>query len=300
MIRYEWRVELTDQEAGELADLLARAATYDAEPGYSTIDFGDVERSLSDPDSGDRHLVIWMLPHATTMAAPDTKECIAGVVRLAHAASGAAEATVVIEPALRSIGIMTLLLETAGLDTTGLDGWLGSGAHAISAWARGNHPAAGRLSNRFLIPRTRRVWRLIRTTQAEQAVSTAPVLEPINAAELGESGWATGRSAPGTVLALKEGGRATGIVTVDLTATKVEGFGDCATVAGVTVSPSAESTVLRRALNGAAAAAHDAGLSGLIIHLDSNDAPLVHACRLTGFQHDRTDVRYELGSDDGR
>ena len=44
MIKYEWRTESESDEAAELADLLARAADYDAEPDYSTIDFADVAR----------------------------------------------------------------------------------------------------------------------------------------------------------------------------------------------------------------------------------------------------------------
>ena len=103
----------------------------------------------------ERHLVIWMLAHATTMAEPETPECIAGLLRLTGVSEGTAEATVVIDPALRSIGIVTLLIERVGLDTAGPAGWFDSGAHTITAWARGNHPATGRLSNRFLVPRTR-------------------------------------------------------------------------------------------------------------------------------------------------
>ena len=40
---------------------------------------------------------------------------------------------------------MTLLLEQVGVDTTAPDGWTGTGAHTVTAWARGNHPAAGRI-----------------------------------------------------------------------------------------------------------------------------------------------------------
>lgn len=212
MIRYEWRTALSGPEADELADLLSRAARYDAEPEYSTIDFSDVADSLGDPAA--HHLLIWMLPHATALSGPDSPERIAGLVRLIRGAAGTAEATGVIDPDLRSIGISTLLLERVGLDTGAGGGWLGTGARVITAWARGNHPAAGRLSDRFLIPRTRRMWKLIR----------------------------------------------------------VDG-------------PNADT---------AAGPAHP-DLTAPVLFADSADTALVHAARLAGFQHDRTDVRYQLG-----
>ena len=56
---------------------------------------------------------------------------IAAIARCADLAitDGAAAKTVlVIEPTLRSIGVTTLFLERVGLDTTGVDGWLGTGA----------------------------------------------------------------------------------------------------------------------------------------------------------------------------
>ena len=281
MIKYEWRDELSQSEADELAGLLARAAVYDAEPGYNTIDFADVTRSLAD-DSPDRHLLIWMLPHATAMDEPNAPECIAGLLRLAGASSGSVEATAVIDPGLRSIGIMTLLLEQVGLDTTGAAGWLGTGAHTITAWARGNHPASGRLSNRFLIPRTRRVWQLIRGIESELDIA-APVLEP------------SGSTSGGRRFALREGGRIVGSVTLDRQPVLSDELGECAVVGGIDAPPSAPPGALRRLLDGVVAVAGEAGLSGAVIHVDSGDTGLVNAARLAGFHHDRTDVRYQLG-----
>ena len=283
MIKYDWRTELTRSEAEELAGLLERAAAYDAEAGYNTVDFADVTRSLAADDSPDRHLLIWMLPHATAMDEPNAPECIAGLLRLTGASSGRADATAVIEPGLRSIGIMTLLLEQVGLDTTGAGGWLGTGAHTITAWARGNHPASGRLSNRFLIPRTHRVWQLIRGADSEPELVAAPVLEP------------SGSTGSGARYALREAGRVVGSVTVNRQPVLTEEFGDCAVVDRIDVSPSAPPGAVRRLLDGVVAVAGDAGLAGAIVHVDSGDARLVNAARLAGFHHDRTDVRYQLG-----
>jgi hypothetical protein len=282
MIKYEWRTELSPAEAGELADLLHRAAEYDAEPGYSGIDFADIQRSMTSEGSADKHLVIWMLPYSTAMAEPDTAECIAGLVRLTPVSPGAAQATAVVDPRLRSIGIMTLLVEQLGLDTSGPDGWCGTGAHTITSWARGNHPAAGRLSNRFLIPRTRQVWQLIRSTTPEEDVSAAPVLEPIT--RPGEKSYA-----------LRENRRVVAEATLDRHRVASEEFGDCAVVENIQATP-ASHDVLRRLLEGLAVIAHEAGRSGLIINVDSDDTDLVNVARRVGFQHDRTDVRYQLGS----
>lgn len=295
MIKYEWRADLSPSESEELADLLTRAAAYDAEPGYSTIDFAAIAESMAAADLPDRHLVIWMLPHATAMAEPDAPQCIAGILRLTTSRPGTAQATAVIDPELRSIGIMTLLLERIGLDTTGPDGWLETGAHTVTAWARGNHPATGRLSNRFLIPRTRRVWQLIRSTEPEKEVTAAPVLEPISGAACDDLNWHTRPTEAGADYALREGGRVAAVGRLDRQPVASEEFGDCAQVGSVDVSPSAAPGALRRLLEGLASIAHESGLPGVIVHVDSDDTRLVNAARLAGFQHDRTDVRYQLG-----
>ncbi len=260
MIKYEWRRELDSSEIAELTDLLERAAQYDAEPEYTTIRFADVLQSISQPHA--HHLIIWMLPYGTTLDEPDRPERIAGLLRLVDRGGDAAEAAIVIDPDLRSIGITTLFLERAGLDTASPEGWLGTGAHSISAWAQGNHPAAGRLADRFLIPRTRRVWKLIRSTG--------------------------GTAGPGRTADLA------GVFTLDLTPVSSEEFGACATVTDYRVDPGAGPEVRRQLIETAAADARDAGLTGVIMHVDSGDADWVNTCRLAGFQHDRTDVRFEV------
>jgi hypothetical protein len=153
-----------------------------------------------------------------------------------------AELTVVIDPDARSIGVLTTLLEQLGVGAGGSDGWAGTGARIVTAWSRGNHPAAGRASDRFLIPRVRRTWKLIRAAAADEATTAAPVLELLDSRTLADIGWAHGSAGDGTVVALRE-----------------------------------------------------AGLDGIAIYVDSDDTTLVNACRLSGFQHDRTDVRYQLG-----
>ena len=295
MIKYEWRTSLSPGESAELSDLLGRAAEYDAEPGYNRIDFADVDRSMAQSDSSVRHLLIWMLPYATALGEPDQPDRIAGLLRLRCSPDGSAHANVVVDPGLRSIGIMTLLLERVGLNTASPGGWLGTGAHTVTAWAQGNHPAAGRLSNRFLIPRTRRVWKLIRSADAVEDATAAPVLELIDDAALADLGWVSAPPGSDHTYALREAGRIVGVTALDLRAVASEEFGRCATIVSAVASPAADALQRRRLLDGAAALAHEAGMTGVIIHIDSDDTDLVNACRLAGFQHDRTDVRYQIG-----
>ncbi|WP_099024544.1 hypothetical protein [Mycolicibacterium palauense] len=291
MIKYEWRSQLDPHESTELSELLTRAAVYDAEPEYNTIDFADIEQSMACSDPQFRHLVIWMLPHGTAMSEPDEPEHIAGVLRLHVDEDSTATATMVIDPRMRSIGIMTLLLEQVGLVTECEGGWCGTGARSIGSWARGNHPASGRLSDRFLIPRSRRIWKLIRATGAHPA---APVLEPVDRRTIEHLEWARPAAEAPTLYVLRESGPV-GAVSIDLTPTSSDEFGRCATITSCAASPSAGADALRRLFDGAGAIANDSGLTGLIIYVDSQDTRLVHACRLAGFQHDRTDVLYQLG-----
>jgi mycothiol synthase len=295
MIKYEWRTSLSPDESAELSDLLGRAAEYDAEPEYNRIDFADVDRALSESDSSVCHLVIWMLAHATEMGEPNQPDRIAGLIRMKCLPDGSANASAVIDPRLRSIGIMTLLVERVGLDTARPDGWLGTGAHLVTVWAQGNHPAAGRLSNRFLIPRTRRVWKLIGSADAVEEATAAPVLEPIDGATLADLSWVPASPGNDHTYALREAGRIVGVASLDLRAVASEEFGRCATIVSAVAGPTADPPQRRRLLEGAAALAHEAGMTGVIIHVDSDDTGMVNACRLAGFQHDRTDVRYQIG-----
>lgn len=296
MIKYEWRTDLGTEELTELTDLLGRAAAYDAEPEYTGISIEHVMHNIGDQRF--RHLLIWMLPHATALGERDRPEQIAGLLQIRLADHGAAHAALVIDPRFRSIGVTTLLLERVGLDVSGPAGWLGTGAHQISAWAQGNHPAAGRLGNRFLIPRTDRVWKLIRPT-APETLSAAPVLELLSGPDRPGIGWLddVGHT---DVLALRHDGRIVAAAVIDLHPTYSEEFGGCATVSRYGAAPSASTRARRGLLDGLVAIAQESGLSGLIIRVDSTDALWVNPCRLSGFQHDRTDVRYQLGGHDDR
>lgn len=315
MIRYEWRERITPAEAEELRDVLARAAVYDAEPEYNTVEFDEVERSMAAGDDSVRHLIIWMLPRPKALDEPPEPERVAGIIRLVEGRDGYAEGTAVIDPELRSIGIMTLLIEQVGLDPSGGEGWLGSGLHRIRGWARGNHPASGRVTDRNLIPRTRQMWKLIRPCGAADTGSLAsvdPQLSPAVRRFLAESedriaGQARarieqdlnriesggGQDSQRPLLALVVGDDIGGLVGIDTAPVISEEFGKSGTVRYLAARGDTRDE-LRELLVGASPMIREVGLEALIIHVDSNSDDLVAACRLSGFQHDRTDVLYEL------
>jgi hypothetical protein len=236
-----------------------------------------------------------MLPYARATTERDRPEAIAGVVRLVRGTDDSANATAVIDPRFRSIGITTLLLERVGVDVTRQTGWMDTGVHAITAWAHGNHPAASRLGNRFLIPRTRRIWKLIRTTEGDADVVAAPALEPTEPSHLDGLAWVSELKARNGMHALRERGRVVGVAELNASPIVSEEFGRCIVIDRIATAPTADVHTRRRLLVGTAAVARDAGFTGVVMHVDSDDTEQVNSCRLAGFQHDRTDVRFQLG-----
>lgn len=84
------------------------------------------------------------------------------------------------------------------------------------------------------------------------------------------------------------------MVAVDDRPVSSEEFGVCVTITAVSAAPNAPTQARRRLLDGAAALATRPGAAGVIVYVDSADAAWVNACRAAGFQHDRTDVCFQL------
>lgn len=314
MIDYAWVDTLDDADGEQLRDLLERAAVYDAEPEYNTVDYAEVRSEMADADSASQHLMLWLQPRARELGGSLEPRRVAGVIRCLPTADGWSSATVVIDPELRSIGIMTLLMERAGLRMDGPEGWLGSGITRLQSWARGNHPASGRLADRNLVARDRQIWKLIRETTATadlESVLEARGEDASGAGEfldlLAEESTAdpealrrahrdlADQPLGGTSLTLvhRIDGRIDGLISVDPHPVLSEEFGKCASVRYL-LTPAGARATMDELLTGAAAAARQAGLDGLILYVDSTDNDLVGVCRLSGFQHDRTDIRYEI------
>jgi len=308
MIDYAWCTELQEADAQQLSDLLVRAAAYDAEPEYNSLDPAELTAEMADPSAGGRYLVLWLQPRPRALDAPLEPRRVAGLLRFLPAADGWYEGTVIIDPDLRSIGIMTLLMERAGLALDADEGWLGSGIRRVRAWARGNHPASGRIADRNLIPRDRQMWKLIRPVgddarpadvhPAGGAGAVADFLDslPADATRVEEMRRARADAAQSgeyPVLAHSGGGELDGVLGLDLAPVFSEEFGRCASVRYLMTRPG-DRAAMRDLITAADAPLREAGLDALILYVESSDDDLVAVCRLAGFQHDRTDVRYEL------
>lgn len=155
MITVEVRDALADEEAAEVAALIAEAAAYDEEAGFSTVDL----RSDSDGHTE----VFGVLTRLTPGMHGRTDTPLVAYLRLAVDRAGGAVAQMVVRPEFRSLGIATLTLET--LSTREGAGWAGTGAVSISCWARGDHPAADRMSRRFGAEAAGATWTLFRGTE---------------------------------------------------------------------------------------------------------------------------------------
>ncbi|GAA0606112.1 hypothetical protein GCM10009547_05080 [Sporichthya brevicatena] len=139
MITVEVRDELSEEESAELSALISSSAVYDEEAGFSTVDL--------QADLDDNHEVFQVLARSTPGFHGSEETPLVAYFRLSVDRAGGAVAQMLVKPEFRSLGIATLMIETLA-DRPG-DGFAGTGAVSISCWARGNHPAAERMSRRF-------------------------------------------------------------------------------------------------------------------------------------------------------
>ena len=308
MIDHEWcagDIPVTGDSRDELHRLLTEAAEADAEAGFPSFTLDDVV------PAGTRYLLIWLLPDERT-GRDEPPPTLAGCLRLEPSGSSAddAEVRLVIHPELRSRGIATALCEQVGLDTGPDDGWAGTGCSRLHCWARGDHPAAQRLSLRFSgtgLRRARREWRLLALLRrsADETAATCT-----HSAEPGKPGvdalWRNaGRpgSAPkdGRVLIAGSEDSPDGAAWFDPDAGEPTEYGPAGLVRAVLVdsaradSGSPREGVVASLLGAAMAAMGEDGTRVAAITVADHEEPLLAACRIAGFQHDRTDCEYVLG-----
>jgi mycothiol synthase len=148
MITYSWRTGFDSEEEREVGEMLAAAASADAEAGFPAV-------SLSQPYPDDaRHLVVRLLPD--DRPGHEGSSPVAAYLRIEPGPDGGpATVRYVVRPEFRSRGISTLLVEKIGLDLE---------ASGLRVWARGDHPAAQRMARRFEsagIRTARREWQLL-------------------------------------------------------------------------------------------------------------------------------------------
>ncbi|MBA3742782.1 hypothetical protein [Sporichthya sp.] len=172
MITVEFRAELGPEERAELDEMIAEAAAYDAEAGFSTVEpAGGAER---DADGGSEVFQAVARLNPGMHGSPDTP--LVAFLRLDVDRAGGAVAQLLVHRDYRSLGIGTLMLEL--LSERDGDGWAGTGAVSISGWARGGHPAAERMARRLGAQVERSTFKLMRGDEVRlvEAADEASVL----------------------------------------------------------------------------------------------------------------------------
>jgi mycothiol synthase len=253
MISYAWRPSFGPQEERELREMLAAAAAADAEPGFPAV-------SLDQPyGRGASHLVVRLLPDSR--AGHQGSSPMAAYLRVEPDPDGGpATVRYVVRPEFRSRGISTLLLETLGLELGAAGGWAGTGAPALRVWARGDHPAAQRMAQRFErygVQAARRQWQL-----------TAPLRDRPGPEDLAP--W------------------------YDPESGALAGYGAAGRMIGVSATPGRPEIRLGLVATAMTSTA-DRGPRSAVITIDAADQALARDCRLLGFRHDRTDIEYTVG-----
>lgn len=159
MITVEWQDQLSDADAAELAELIAEAAAYDEEAGFSTA-------VPAPADPGDA-----VVRQAVARLTPDRHGAggtpLVAFLRLDIDRAGGAQAQLLVRRGYRSLGIGTLMIERLSEGSESADeGWAGTGAVSISCWAHGNHPAAERMARRLGAETGRSRWKMMRGDEA--------------------------------------------------------------------------------------------------------------------------------------
>jgi len=288
VIAYEWSDEIPARHREELAAMLARAAAYDAEAGFSTVDgSGDVGADIG-------HLLVTMPPKGQRGSAELDALPEAGVVaylRLDRSTDGeCGQAQFVVREEFRSLGVGTLLLERLR-DEPG--GWASRpGLRSVHAWAHGSHPAAERMSWRF---EARQRHELAKTMHLlggrhrfDIAEPAGSVVEEIPVAEPGHghrSGAARADAAlldAGGVLIGREGG---GEIAV-----RIEARTALLQIDAEGLTAEAVDDLLVLGLH--EAQRREARLA--VLYVDVDQQLLLHISRELGFFHDQSDRDYLL------
>ncbi|NKQ53201.1 hypothetical protein HFP15_09935 [Amycolatopsis sp. K13G38] len=292
MISYEWRSGLEGQEAAEVAGLVNEAAEYDEEAGFSRV--------TSPAARPGHHLLVRVQP-----GGEDDPWPLAAYARLA-VSGGAGTLQLVVRPEFRSLGIATLVFEKLGLPPAGDDGWCGTGATVLLAWAHGDHPAAERMARRFGAAAVRRMWKLVAKIDAVSRnghcgdVTVRP-LEPADLMalerleQIEDTGWASpsGREhliADSSVLVATDAG---GALLGAIRLSGVRGNGSPSRSAGTVLTLSAGGPAVARVLlESGLDYLRKMGFRRAQIYVDAGNAETVRITRALGFVHDRSDVCY--------
>lgn len=174
MISYQWCSELEPEDRDEVLGLVAAAAAFDEEAGFSKIHPADVT-ATSDGSGTIFHLLVQA--RRDLSAREDAPLVTAAYLHLKVDAEGYGTVQFVVHPDYRSRGVATTLVEEMGLDAAVEGGWQGTGARALRCWAYSTHPAADRLTRRFDIRAAGRLWTIFRHLSGPFAHPLEPVTE---------------------------------------------------------------------------------------------------------------------------
>ncbi|MCF7549521.1 GNAT family N-acetyltransferase [Pseudonocardia sp. WMMC193] len=314
MIDFDWvppGEDLPSDVEAELREMLRDAAEADAEAGFPQLSLDD------DTEPGTTRLLVWLLPDDRSGRTVPLAPSLAGYLRiepLSGEDAGTAEVSHVVRPEYRSRGITTLLLEKIGLELGSDEGWCGTGATALRVWARGNHPAALRMSLRFRrygITTAARRWQLVLPLRVGREIDpgaeprTIAVREAQGAAERRAAAdlWtASGRRhrppADATLLVSGPEAALDGAVWIDPDSGEPTEWGAAgrlvALVTGNADRDHEEDPLVRALLVAGLERLRDAGVRAGMITMDARDRPLVHEARSLGLMHDQTDVLYTV------
>lgn len=316
MIDFDWYPAdsegFTPEVEADLREMLAEAAEADAEAGFPQISFDDTR-------PGATRLLVWLLPDARHVRTVPLVRSLAGYLQvepLHGDEEGIGEVSYVVRPEFRSRGITTLLLEKIGLELGGEDGWNGTGARSLRIWARGNHPAAHRMSLRFRrygIKTALRRWQLLVPLREGREIDpgaefggpevreASPTAERSAAAEL----WAAsgGRHSPPADAQLLVSGPAEapdGAVWIDPHSGESTEWGTAGRLLAVLTRDAErdheDDPLVRALLVAGLERLRDTGVRVGLITVDAQDRPLVHEARSLGLMHDQTDVQYVVSN----
>ncbi|EME50633.1 acetyltransferase [Rhodococcus ruber BKS 20-38] len=320
MISYQWCSELDSSDRDEVAALVAAAAGYDEDAGFSRIHPGDVTSTSRD---GVRVFHLPIKARKDLSARDDAPLVIVAYLHLQVDGAGLGTVQFVVHPDYRSRGVATMLVEEIGLGTTADGGWERTGAVALRCWAYGTHPASERLARRFGIPAVSRLWTLFRHLSGPFAIPLDPVAAP-EGITVGDPrplddpavSWAIDEVLDAAALVPAQRERLTDEIRRDsgsvLFATDSRGVKagfvwfdpalsahlelDAASVRALVLTKAARGERLGMALLTAALGAlRDAGAQIALIRIDPDDAGAVRMCRLTAFEQEDEHSCFQVG-----
>jgi mycothiol synthase len=320
MLHLDWSRALEAADLDEVLSMVALASEYDAEAGFARIAEESVkQRDVTSSGRAFHHLVV--RGELDDVAWDGEGGQVVGYLNLTvDGDDGVVQLTV--HPRYRSRGVATMMLEQIGLDVA-QDGWQGSGARFVHAWAFGHHPAAERLARRFGLTELARSWQLLANLTGPFAVdlgsppevddivlSGSPALvAAVDSRELGAVAGAADlsdlerqqleqgfdRVSTRITTAVDGSGAMVGFVSFDGELGLAAGLRSGTIDALVLVSPDRARDVGSALLDAVLRSLRGAGAQVALMRIDPRRDAVVRLTRVLGFARDQDDAHYGFG-----